>query len=432
MPAIAEILVERSPGETRVALVDEAGRLVDLLVERSWRPSRLGEVVLARVRAVRPEHGGAFLDIGGAEAYLSLDGPKALREGEALVVTVAGDAAAGKPERLNRGIVLEGRYLVLSPGRRGVGVSSRIAEAGERRRLQAAVKQAASEAQPGTGVVVRSVAAGAAADALSADLAVLAARIREIRAAADHAKAPATLWAPPGVLAQARLIAPGVPVVEDRDGTLIEARGLEEQADAALSPSVRLSGGAVLTFETTRALTTIDVDSASAGSDHRGLDLTAADGIARQIRLRGIAGLIVIDFPRLRHQDDRTAVTERLRRAFADDPNGAVVHGWTRAGLMEITRRRTRPSLAESMLDRPAARRSAEAVAAAALRRLSHEGRRFVMPRLLTAPEVAEVLTGAAGAPLDAVNQRLGGGVTVQGVQGYEREQVDIVEGRHG
>lgn len=368
----AELLIEANAVEVRAALVRD-GRLADLAVEPASTASLVGSVWLGRVRRLLPNGRAAFVDIGQAQAGFlnAADIPghaerpiaQLVHEGQALVVQVTKDAMAEKGASLTADITLPGRFLVMTPGAHGATVSRRIADAGERDRLSATLR----DLEPGC--IVRTAAAGRDAAVLHAEHQALAARWAGIEARRTRAEAPALLWReesaihrilrdlsapadrivvdPPVAMAEAqawaRAMAPDVlPRLAAHAGAGLpfDVHDLDAEIARLLAERVVLPSGAALRFGTTAALTAIDVDSAGSRAPALAINLEAAVEIARQLRLRGIGGVIVIDFMRLRARDEAARVTDALRAALADDPAPARVLDISELGLVEMTRRR--------------------------------------------------------------------------------------------
>lgn len=423
------ILLEAGPLEQRAALLDGA-RVQDLRVSpaASRGAAMEGDVRLGRVRRIDPALQAAFVDIGsGREGYLDASDvrPRArkplqrrLREGEAVLVQVRKSEAADKGAGLTMAVQLPGRLLVLTPTDGDFTVSRGIGDAAERQRLRGALA-----ADGGPGCILRTLAAGAAAEALQAEYAALAAEWERIRRTA--AEPPQLLraeeplgaalrdWLRPGeeILAldagAAALVrpwlrdyAPGTPLrLAAPDAA--EAALLEEAVQQALEPRLELPSGAALSIVETPALTAVDVDSAAApgGSPLRPvrLNLEAAAEIARQLRLRAIGGLVAVDFLRMPEREHQAQVLDAFRGALAADPEVGQVLPFSPLGLVELVRRRRGPSLAEALLEPAAPVLRPHAAAALALRRLraeshAHKGRRL---RLACPPEVAALLPPA-------------------------------------
>lgn len=430
------VLIEVSPGETRVAILDESGRLVELLIERADRPASEGGIHLGRVRRVEPALNGAFVALGdGEDGFLRR--AKGLHEGQAVLVQVTREAGDGKGSALTDKPSVVGRYLALHPDRSEVSYSARLGSGRRRAQLEALAPQLRDRV--GEGIAIRA----AAADATDDDILVEAARLvqdwDEIREAASSAAAPALLVPPSGLIARAlRDREGGVAVIDDpqafraaeqlvrdrmpdRRGLLkrhdertpvFESYGVAEDVDGVCDRVVTLEGGAQLTIDPLEALTAIDIDSGAGG--RRGADdavlrtnRAVLPEIARQVRLRNLSGLIVVDFLRMRRKDARAQLVQAARRAFRDDPVQVDVLGMTAAGLLELTRRRGAPPLHELLLEPAAPVRAAGSDACALLRavlRLTGAGR----PVARAAPAVIAALQGPFAAARAEVDRRMG------------------------
>lgn len=423
------ILLEASPLELRAARL-QAGQVADLRVVPATGAAAEGDILLGRVRRIDPALQAAFVDIGGGrEGYLDAADvrPRArrplqqrLREGEAVLVQLRKAAAGEKGAGLTMAVQIPGRLMVLTPTDGELTVSRRIGDAELRQRLRAAL---APLVRGGPGCILRTGAAMADPAALQAEYAALAAEWERLRhsaatppqrlLAAEPLIAALRDWLQPGgeVLAldgeaAARVRpwlaahAPEVPLRLAAPGAE-QAALLDEAVAQALEPRLELPSGAVLSIVETPALTAVDVDSARAAPARRArpaqLNLEAAAEIARQLRLRAIGGLVVIDFLRMEGREQEAQVLDALRGALAQDPEAGQVLPFSPLGLVELVRRRRGPSLAEALLEPAGARLRPDAAAALALRRLraeshAHRGRRL---RLACPPEVASRLPPA-------------------------------------
>jgi ribonuclease G len=457
---IDTVLINRGPGETRVALLS-AGRLVELLMAREGAESVAGNVYLGRVEGVKKGIEAAFVDIGlGRSGFLAL--PEArptgsdandsigdyVNEGDAVLVQVLRDPTEDKGAKVTTHVNLAGVNLVFRPGQIGVNISRRIEDEAERDRLTAAIEAMAPD---GGGFIVRTAASGVAEEVLEAEAKALAARWQEIRLRRANVKAPSALSVEPGPALRAlRDHGPGLEkiIADDPDTlneirvfcdaelpalsgvleahqagqggkqALFEAFGVEEQIDAALSPAVALPGGGSLIISQTPALTAIDVNTGGADSGSKeqtafDVDLQAAAEAARQIRLRNISGLIVVDLVPVRDPGHKAEVLGAIRAAVAGDPLGPHVIGYTAMGLVEMTRPRHGPSLQEILClayeDRGGPSKSPLTVALAALRGALREGQGASVPLTIrAAPAVIEALRGPAKAALKETEQWLG------------------------
>jgi ribonuclease G len=328
--------------------------------------------------------GAAFVEFGPSQpGFLPLaevDGK--LTEGGAVTAQVTRDPLGGKGARLTARLALKGTLLMLTPGRRGITLSARIRDQAERERLAREVKALCA---PGEGLIVRSAAQGATVAALSGDITRLRALWREVEAGHARAASPCLLYREPVIdlrllrdhgtsfheviynerrsaeAAQRWAAASGL-ALADRivyrrtDQWVPSLAEIEEEVEAALMPEVDLASGARLRFEPGQTLTAIDVDTAAnigSGGDieHTLLrvNLEAADEIARQIRLRNLGGIIVVDFVDLRSPEHRRRVADRLRQAVGADPQPCWVGTMSRIGLVEMTRQRRGPTLADRL-----------------------------------------------------------------------------------
>ncbi|MSO77808.1 MAG: hypothetical protein EXQ87_13015 [Alphaproteobacteria bacterium] len=443
LPPLDAVLVTSSPGEMR-ALIMRAGRPWALHIDRPSRPNRIGDIHLARVTKAEPGQGGAYVEIGEPRGAW-LDDARGVSEGEAVPVQVVREASRGKGPRVTRRMALASRHLVFTVGRPGIATSRRIADDAIRQQLQGLVM---GRIQPSEGIVLRAAASEASEAMLDHDLdhlrrlwAAIGERAREARPPAlIHREAPAIDRllrdaVPPGT-APVRIDDPSVhasagryaashaPALASRlvlapGGDLFEAAGLEAEIEAALEPEVPLAGGGSLAIEATRALTAIDVDSGPVRSHGKEANLLAANLIAaaeasRQIRLRNIAGLIVLDFANVRQTSARARIVAMLRRGFADDPAATEIGAISSFCVALMSRQRLGPSLAEIACENDG-RPSAETWGLAALRRAlsavtATPGRQ---PRLTLPPAIVAALEGPLLAALDETGERLGAPLTL-------------------
>jgi Ribonuclease G/E len=352
-----ELVIEPTPFGMRAGLL-ESGRLVEVSVLDADAMPVAGQIWLGRVRAVDHDLDAAFVDCGlDQDGWLATrDAPlepgqargtpigQRVHEGQALIVQGRRDPQGGKGARLRSEVALAGPCLVYHPQRPGDGFSQRPAGAG------------AGEAE-----------LGAEAERLRALWQAVLARAREVSAPARlHGPAEPVHWillehlgADPerilisdaAVLARARgWLAEWRPSRLDRlelAPDAFAASGAEEQLAAALEPVVALAGGGALIIEPTAAVTAIDVN----GGGRRPLEvnLEAAGEIARQLRLRRLGGTIVVDFVDLAGKRDRARLFSAVRAALAADPVPVRAFAISPLGLVEISRQRVGPSLAERL-----------------------------------------------------------------------------------
>ena len=396
------LLVERNPGEWRLALI-EGGRLEGLVIARDHEPQRMGDILLGRVRAHVAAIRASFVAIGDAEdgflpwqdaRWLRPDRdaervPETLPEGTAILVQVTRDAEGTKGARLTADISLDGRLLVWLPRGDGIRASKRLGDDTGQRRLT----EFLAGLGMGGGFVLRTAAEGADTAELDREARTLARDWAEIEARAAHATAPALVARRGGGLAGALAAIgwnAGDRVTVDSDATAaallaiepeaapeicraadgpLEMEGAAVEIDALLGSDVPLPGGGRLIIEQTAALTAIDVDSgtASGTAARASVNLAAAREIPRQLSLRNIGGVAIADFILDRDRTPGEAVLRALRQGFEADPARPHLAGVTPSGLVEIVRRRTGPSLADRLLGAPGRRPTAETDALAAL-----------------------------------------------------------------
>lgn len=468
MAEIDEILVSVSPGEMRVASLSE-GRLVDIDIERGT-DAALGAIHRGRVVHVDAALNAAFVDIGRArpgflpaEAARHLVHPLAapgtpiarlVSEGASILVQPIRPEIGDKGVGLTSDIAIPGALGVLMPRSPEIAVSRRIHQRAERKRLKAVVAATTG----GLGAIVRSAAGGAAADRLAAEFEQLMRVWRTI--AASIIAAPALLLRPTSAALRAAIEAParariwvddrtaarhlaedialwrpelaGAIAAYDAAEPLFTRHDTDAQIDAALAPTVMLPGGGNIVIESTAALTAIDVNSGDSSGTAADIDRIAATEIAHQLRLRGIGGIIVVDFPRLDDREQRDRLIETLRAAAAGDRVPVQVMGWTRAGLVELTRTRARASLAAMMLEDPPGRQLGAATAAhVALRAVLSSARRHAAGRyrLLAARAVCAYLSSDGRVAFDETNRRLGGALVLEAEPTRANEDFEIVTG---
>jgi ribonuclease E len=392
-----KVMVITENGERDQIAVLHDRDLVQHYVTRTGAHSMVGNVYLGRVQNVLPGMEAAFVDVGrGRNAVLyagevnysdeDLEGPtprieQVLKNGQSVLVQVTKDPMGGKGSRLTAQISLPGRFLVLVPNSQVSGISRRLPEE-ERRRLKAIVKKIKPE---GHGVIVRTAAYGASEEALQADVSRLEQEWESIQKSSKKAKAPALLYEEPELTVRVvrDLFTDGeykemvtdsprihekvheylVDVAPDlldkvhlRQGKLpvFEEFHVIEQIHKGLDRKVWLPSGGYLVIERTEAMTVIDVNTGK-HVGKRNLEetvvktnLEAATEVARQLRLRDIGGIIIIDFIDMLLEQNKQQVTETLREAMAQDKTRSQVFEIGPLGLLEVTRKRVSAGLLES------------------------------------------------------------------------------------
>lgn len=403
MAAVDRIVVDRTPWADRVAFL-ASGEVVELWVEPADRPSLVGAVALARVTAVHPDLGAATLAIPGGEASLS---DRTVVEGERLVVQVVRDGAAGKRPVARAGIELTDGPVVLTPGTPGVGLSSAFRGKARRAALKASLAAAIPDR---AGVLVRSGGAELPEETLVAACGRLLQRWESILAQAVAAGPPAWIEPPVPVLDAARSAAPAVEPEVDDGGRLFEACGAADALESALARRVPLPDGGELVVDPVEAGTLIDVNFRTGGGREgfRRANETAALAAMRQLRLRGLRGIVLLDLPRMTDRALRLRITNLVDEMAAADSARVQVLGWTPGGMLELVREGVRRPLADDLLDPPAEpRMSPRAAAWAALAGLRREASRIARPRLVASPAVAGWLDGPGRPILEAERRRL-------------------------
>jgi ribonuclease G len=397
-----ELLINATPPETRVAVVED-GRVVEVLHERRGRQGLVGNVYLGRIHRVLPGMQAAFVSIGldrdaflyvedATERAADLDFGESeapppsdarpqiddlVKEGQEIVVQVTKDPFGGKGPRVTTAISLAGRTLVFLPGAREVGVSRRVADEAERERLRGILEGFGA----GGGFIARTAALGKTAEELAPDrnyLTELAARIVKRR---DSAGPPALLHRELDLAlrsvrdlasddcaairvddraAHARLeeflesVAPALKrrlELWEGPDPLFESSGVEAEIENALKSRVSLASGGSIVIHQTEALVAVDVNTGRFVGK-KGLEDTvfatnreAAPEVARQIRLRDLGGLIVVDFIDMEDPEHRQELFELFEAELAKDRARTRMLPVSEFGLIEITRQRSRGNL---------------------------------------------------------------------------------------
>ena len=484
-----EILINASTHEARAAVV-ENGVLQEVFLERSSRRGLISNIYKGRVSRVLPGMQAAFIEIGlERTAFLhasdifdprhegtGIEPPRTenirtlVAEGNEILVQVVKDPLGTKGARLTTYITLPSRYLVYMPQGRGVGVSARIEEPIERERLRAAVLDGI-EADEAAGYIVRTAAEDAPPEALRADMVYLRklwefVRQKGLRTAPGnlvHADLPLHLRIlrdslrpdveqvlidqqsafremqefadtfMPDVLPRVELYA------EKR--SLFELHHVEEEIQKALERKASLKSGGYLIIDQTEAMTTIDVNT-GAFVGHRNLEetifrtnLEAAVAIARQLRLRNLGGIIIIDFIDMEEPGHRRQVIQALEKALRDDHVKTNISSVSPLGLVEMTRKRTRESL-EHLLCQPCPTcegrgfvKTAETVCYEIFREIVRQARQFECQQLmvLAHQDVIERLLDEESSALGELELATGKPIRLQTESLYTVDQYDVV-----
>ncbi len=489
-----EILVNVTPAETRAALVEE-GVVQELYIERCSRRGLVGNVYLGRVTRVLPGMQAAFIDIGlertaflhaadvadrpPEETFAGLaplasasieDVRRLLSPGDDILVQVIKDPIGTKGARLTTYVALPARFLVYLPRGDGTGVSARIEDEAERQRLKAALALLRGAEADG-GYILRTAAQGVPSESLQEDLEYLRKLWRHVReratqvspgrlvhedlplplrvlrdelsrsvarvlvdCAAEHARMSAfAAEFMPATAARIELHAGPRPI--------FDLHGIEEEIGKALERQVPLKSGGHLVVDQREAMTTIDVNTGGYVG-HRNLEettfrtnLEAAASIGRQLRLRNLGGIIIIDFIDMRDESHRSQVLAALEHSLAPDRAQTCIVSLSALGLVEMTRKRTRESL-EHVLCEPCRCcegrgfvKTAETVCneifREILRQSPHPSGRELL--ILAHPDVIERLLDAAAAALAELKAQAQIPIRLQVESLYGIDQFDIV-----
>lgn len=395
-----ELLINSGMRETRaVILVD--GVLEDIWIERRTSKGLVGNIYKGRVIRVLPGMQSAFIDIGlersgflhvaDIEAAHGEDGvkpiEKVLTEGMSLLVQVAKDPIGTKGARLTTTISLAGRKLVYLPHDHHIGVSQRIEDETLREALRERVTLLRPESEKGGYIIRTSAEEGATDEEFQQDMAYLGRLWMEIENKVTHQGAPSVLYTELSLgqrMLRDKVSAVTEKILVDNRDTfeelkrfaerfvpgaaeklelfkaerpLFEARGVDAEIEKALCRRVDLKSGGYLVVDQTEAMTTIDVN--TGGFVGRRdfsetvfkTNLEAAQVIARQLRLRNLGGIIIIDFIDMASTEHQRAVLAELRRACESDRTKHTISEFTELGLVEMTRKRTRESLSHVLCE---------------------------------------------------------------------------------
>lgn len=385
------ILLDGTPHEKRVALVED-GELMELVCGRRDTESIVGNMYVARVENVLPGMKAAFLDIGGEKnAYYYYGSRDPEREkaqkpqiGAQMLVQVEKPGTATKGPVVTTKLSFPGKFLVLLPGEKGdIGISRRITETPERDRIRTLVGKLLP---PGHGAVVRTDGMGRDEGDYKAEMERLCAVSQKVLETASYRKAPFLVYREldPVLKAVRDLWTEDVEEVVVNDKTLFgqlqEMQALygeaekkltfyekavplfgeyhiETQVEKAFHKKVWLKSGGFLIIEQTEACVVIDVNTGKF-TGKKDIEATffktnqeAALEIAKQLRLRNLSGLIIVDFIDLKEEADKKALQQLLLEAVSRDRVKTVVVGMTELGLMQLTRKKTGPSLRQTLTE---------------------------------------------------------------------------------
>jgi ribonuclease G len=490
-----EILINVTPRETRVAVV-ENGMLQELHIERASRRGVVGNIYKGRVQRVMPGMQAAFVEIGldraaflhasdilklplvqpgeGEEPAPLAAGPtpsinSLVHEGQEIVVQVVKDPIGGKGARLTTQISIPSRYLVFLPHSRVLGVSARIEDETERARLKALMATLANGS--GQGYIVRTNAEGQPDEALAEDVAYLRRAWDVIRSSSASSKVGQRIYedlslplravrdlmrkevdqvrvdsreAFERLTAFARQFMPALAErIEHYSGErpIFDLYGVEDEILRAMQKQVPLKSGGHLVIDQTDAMATVDVNTGSF-LGQRNLEetvyrtnLEAAQAVARQLRLRNLGGIIIIDFIDMTDDEHKRQVLRTLEKGLSHDHARTSVYEFSPLGLVEMTRKRTTESL-ERQLCEPCHEcsgrgtlKTAETLTYEIFREITRAVRQFEASQLLViaSPKGVGKITEEESAAVAELEEFLGKSIRFQPDEQYAQEQYDVV-----
>jgi len=483
-----DILINCTPQETRVGVM-QAGVPQELHIERAANRGLVGNIYVGKVARVLPGMQSAFIEIGLERAgFLHVadiweerqnaqlnDAPakpieRILSEGQSRLVQVIKDPIGTKGARLSTQISIAGRLVVYLPQDPHIGISQRIEDETERQLLREKLAQLLSADETG-GFIIRTVAETATDAELRGDIEYLRKLWHGIRGRALTAPAPTLLYQDLSlaqrVLRDIAGESTGRIIIDSRENfqklqefaaeytpkvleklehytgerPLFDLYNVEDEIERALARRVELKSGGYLILEQTEAMTTIDVNTGGYVGTRSFDDtifktnLEAAQVIARQLRLRNLGGIIIIDFIDMESAERRAAVLAELNKALARDRTRISVNGFTGLGLVEMTRKRTRESL-EHVLCEPCTTcggrgvvKTAQTVCYEVLREILREARQFNARefRILASQSVIDLFLEEESQSLAMLGDFIAKPVSMQVETSYGQEQFDII-----
>lgn len=479
-----QILVNVTPQETRVATLEE-GIVQDIHIERTAAVGMVGNIYLGVIKRVLPGMQSAFVEIGLERAAFlhiadmieqrrSPNEPqrieKLMFEGQAIMVQVIKDPIGTKGARLSTQISIAGRYLVFLPLEQHIGISQRIEDEEDRNALRTRLEGLLTENDP-HGYIMRTSAEHASDKELYADIDYLNKIWADIRLKAQQLAPSSLLFRdlslPLRVIrdmaaddtesilvdshetyshmlefAQQFVNAAVTPLTHyNGERPLFENFNIDSEIEKALARRVNLKYGGYLIIDQTEALTTIDVNTGGFVGTRNFADtifktnLEATQAIARQLRLRNLGGIIIIDFIDMTTEEHREAVLTELQRALNKDRTKVTISGFTSLGLVEVTRKRTRESLAHVLCETcPICQgrgeiKTAQTICYEILREILREARQFNAReyRILAGQSVIDMFLDEESANLAMLADFIGKPIYLQVESQYPQEVFDIV-----
>ncbi len=480
-----ELLINVTPQETRVAKV-ENGMLQEVVIERASRKGLVGNIYKGKVCRVLPGMQAAFLEIGlQRTAFLHLsdivtsDEKKnsdqestindLLRDGQEILVQVVKDPMGTKGARLTTHITIPARYLVYMPNSNHIGVSQKLEDEAERERLKDIIKKQLPEF--GGGYIVRTVAEGISETAVHADMVFLEKLWQSIQ---DNNKAvQSTMMVYEDlplamrvmrdiadinidairidsretfdkVMKFAKKFIPELaPRIEYYPGErpIFDLYGVEDEIQKALQSKIKLKSGGYLIIDQTEAMTTVDINTGGYVGN-RNLEetifktnLEATQAIVRQLRLRNLGGIIIIDFIDMKDAEHRRQVLRSFEKSLERDHAKTCITEVSSLGLIEMTRKRTRESLEHILCEAcPVCNgkgtvKTVETVAFEIFREIIREARQFDTKKLLvlTSGKVGEYLMDEESSSIAELEEFMDRTIQLQIDNEYHQEQYDVV-----
>jgi len=481
-----EILINVTPQETRVAMLEQAV-VQELHVERASARGLVGNIYLGKVARVLPGMQSAFVEIGlERAAFLHIADiwehrqnghsgehkpiEKILHEGQALLVQVIKDPIGTKGARLSTQVSLAGRLLVFLPQDSHIGISQRIEDEAERESLRGRLQTLLPEGTAG-GFIIRTMAETATEREMETDVLYLTKLWRDLTVRSREVPAPSLLYQDLNLALRvlrdmttdetSRVIVDSretyvrmqefareyTPALTERlhhyvgERPLFDLHGVEEEIEKALARRVDLKSGGYLIIDQTEAMTTIDVNTGGFVGGRSFDDtifktnLEAAQVIARQLRMRNLGGIIIIDFIDMENADHRGAVLSELNKALEKDRTRLTVNGFTQLGLVEMTRKRTRESLAHvlcepcPMCQGRGELKTPQTVCYEILREILREAKQFNARefRILASQSVIDMFLDEESQSLAMLGDFIAKPISLQVETLYTHEQYDIV-----
>jgi ribonuclease G len=478
-----EILINVTPQETRVAVL-YLGVVQELHIERAGSRGLVGNVYLGKVCRVLPGMQSAFIDIGlDRAAFLHVGDiveargensarpiEKVLHEGQSVLVQVIKDPIGTKGARLSTQISMAGRFLVFLPQETRIGISQKIEDETERELLRERLTRILPQGEQG-GFIIRTMANIADDNELASDVEYLYTLWDAIRARSENTSGPTAIYQEldlahrvlrdfataetTRILVDSRETHQRLDAFAEEftrnvhgkishyavERPLFDLYGVEEEIEKALGRRVDLKSGGYLIVDQTEALTTIDVNTGSYTSGRTfdetifKTNLEAAQTIARQLRLRNLGGIIILDFIDMESVEHKQAVLAELSKALARDHTRMTINGFTSLGLVEMTRKRTRESLTHVLCEAcPTCQgrgqiKTAQTVCYEILRAIMREARQFSARefRIMASQTVIDLFLDEESQSLAQLSDFIGKPISLQVESLFTQEQYDII-----